>query len=218
MNDAVRSTEQIREWREHCIGPEALAKQLGTSIEQGLNDAQAKQLHEKWGDNALTKKVAVPWYCLFLHEMIGFFSLLLWFGSALCFIGFFLREDLEDKSNLWLGIVLALVTFITGCFSYAQTSKSAEMMAQFENCIRPTATVRRNGRMITLDAKYIVPGDIVEVNNGENIPCDVVIIESNDCKVNNASLTGEVIDIELDPDLKPIENIFETKNVAFFGT
>jgi sodium/potassium-transporting ATPase subunit alpha len=61
--------------------------------------------------------------------MVGFFSLLLWFGSALCFIGYIIQEDKEDKSNLYLGIVLAAVTFITGCFSYAQASKSAEMMS-----------------------------------------------------------------------------------------
>jgi sodium/potassium-transporting ATPase subunit alpha len=61
--------------------------------------------------------------------MVGFFSLLLWFGSALCFVGFIIQEDKEDKANLYLGIVLALVTFITGCFSYMQTSKSAEMMS-----------------------------------------------------------------------------------------
>jgi hypothetical protein len=77
--------------------------------------------------------------------MIGFFSLLLWFGAALCFIGYIIQEDKEDKANLWLGIVLATVTFVTGCFSYAQSSKSAEMMAQFENFIPPTAVVIRDG-------------------------------------------------------------------------
>jgi len=77
--------------------------------------------------------------------MVGIFSLLLWFGSALCFIGFIISEDKEDKSNLYLGIVLAIVTFLTGCFSYAQSSKSAEMMAQFENFIPPIATVIRDG-------------------------------------------------------------------------
>jgi hypothetical protein len=79
--------------------------------------------------------------------MIGFFSLLLWFGSALCFIGFIIQKDKEDKSNLYLGIVLAAVTWLTGCFSYAQSSKSAEMMAQFENFIPPKATVKRNGKL-----------------------------------------------------------------------
>lgn len=37
-------------------------------------------------------------------------------------------------------------------------------------------------------------------------------------KVNNASLTGESEDIQVDPDLPPNENILETKNAGFFGT
>lgn len=146
----------------------------------------------------------VKWYVLFAHEMIGFFSLLLWFGSALCFIGFIIQEDKEDKSNLYLGIVLAAVTFITGCFSYAQSSKSAEMMSQFENFIPPGANVIRNGKAVSIDAKNLVPGDIVEVSGGENIPCDIVIISCNDMKVSNASLTGESEDIEIDPELDPV--------------
>jgi sodium/potassium-transporting ATPase subunit alpha len=53
-----------------------------------------------------------------LHELTGFFSLLLWFGSFLCFIGFAIQEDKEDLSNLYLGIVLAVVVTLTGVFSY----------------------------------------------------------------------------------------------------
>jgi sodium/potassium-transporting ATPase subunit alpha len=142
----------------------------------------------------------------------------LWFGSALCFIGFIISEDKEDKSNLYLGMVLAIVTFLTGCFSYAQSSKSAEMMAQFENFIPPIATVIRDGSIQTVAAKTIVTGDIVIVKGGENIPCDIVVFRSNEMKVNNASLTGESEDIQIDPDQAPVDNIFETKNVGFFGT
>jgi len=153
-----------------------------------------------------------------LKELTGFFSLLLWAGSFLCFIGFGIQEDKEDLSNLYLGIVLAVVTFLTGVFSYMQTSKSAEMMAQFENFIPPVAFVIRNGVPEQVDAKRIVPGDIVQVKTGENIPCDIVVFRSNEMKVNNASLTGESEDIQIDPDLPPTQNIFESKNVAFFGT
>lgn len=76
----------------------------------------------------------------------------------------------------------------------------------------------RNGAQAKIDAKYIVPGDVVEVKTGENIPCDICIIKCNEMKVNNASLTGEAVDIQIDPDADPTPNIFETKNVAFFGT
>lgn len=67
--------------------------------------------------------------------------------------------------------------------------------------------------------KTIVPGDIVRIVGGENIPCDVVIFKASDMKVNNASLTGESEDIVVDTDIdKQPKNIFEAKNVAFFGT
>ena len=91
-------------------------------------------------------------------------------------------------------------------------------MAQFENFIPPVAFVIRNGQPQQIDAKKIVPGDIVKVGSGENIPCDIVLFQTNEMKVNNASLTGESEDIQIDPSLPPTQNIFESKNVAFFGT
>ena len=217
MKDAVAGTENIRNWDEHRIGVDALCARLKTTKEGGLSQKDA-EAHEKFGSNCLTKKDVVPWYCLFIHEMIGFFSLLLWFGSALCFFGYIISEDKSDKANLYLGSVLAIVVFITGVFSYAQASKSAEMMAQFENFIPPKATVIRDGVKKEIDAKTLVPGDVVIVATGENIPCDVMIFKCNEMKVNNASLTGESEDINLDPELEACPNIFETKNVAFFGT
>lgn len=66
-------------------------------------------------------------------------------------------------------------------------------------------------------AKDLVPGDIVEVNIGENIPADLIIIKSNEMKVNNASLTGESEELIRIPE-ENSRNIFESPNVAFFGT
>ncbi len=119
MNDAVSGTEAIRQWNDHRIGIDKLAEKYFTNKDSGLSEGAAKAKHREVGDNALTKKDSKPWYCVFLEEMTGFFSLLLWFGSILCFFGFGIQEDKEDKANLYLGIVLAVVTFLTGCFSYA---------------------------------------------------------------------------------------------------
>lgn len=72
------------------IGKEKLAEKFGADTVNGLSAEKARDLLTKFGENGLTKKDVVPWYILFLKEMLGFFSLLLWFGSALCFIGFIL--------------------------------------------------------------------------------------------------------------------------------
>lgn len=130
---------------------------------------------EMIGENTLTEKKTMPWYMAFLKEMTGFFSLLLWGAAVLCFIGYAL--DTTDFSNLYLGIVLAVVVFITGCFSYYQSSKSAALMAQFKNFIPPKALVIRDGNETSIEAAKLVPGDLVRVKGGENIPADIRIVE-----------------------------------------
>jgi len=129
MSEAVSGTEAIRQWNDHKIGTDKLAERFETNHETGMTKEKAEAKHNEVGDNALTKKESKPWWCVLFEEMTGFFSLLLWFGSLLCFIGYAIQKDKEDKANLYLGIVLFIVTFLTGIFSYMQTSKSAEMMS-----------------------------------------------------------------------------------------
>ena len=90
-------------------------------------------------------------------------------------------------------------------------------MGQFKNFIPPKAKVWREGNRIEVDAFELVPGDIVDIDIGDNVPADLVLIKSNEMKVNNSSLTGESEEL-----LRVVEekssNIFESPNVAFFGT
>jgi len=195
---------------------ETLETKQQTKLDEGLSTEAADIKHQEFGDNALTEKVAVPWYCVFLKEQTGFFSLLLWFGAALCFLGYGI-SDKTDKSNLYLGIVLAFVVFVTGCFSYMQTSKAASLMDDFKNFIPREALVTRDGSQKRIESRLLVPGDVITLNFGDNIPADVVLFKANEMKVNNASLTGESEDLLRKVDAKTA-NIFESPNVAFFGT
>ena len=90
-------------------------------------------------------------------------------------------------------------------------------MAQFKNFLPPIAIVWRNGEKSEINATLLVPGDIVEVPSGLSVPADIVVIKSTDMKVNNSSLTGESEELLRDPKEKA-QNIFESNNVAFFGT
>lgn len=90
-------------------------------------------------------------------------------------------------------------------------------MAQFKNFIPPKAFVFRDGKKKEVPAIDLVPGDIVDIATGDNIPADVVLIKTSEMKVNNSSLTGESEELIRSPDEKH-KNIFESPNVAFFGT
>ena len=167
------------------------------------------------GRNTLSEKRGVPWYVKLLKEFTGPLALLLWIAAFLCLIGFFL--DMSDFSNLYLAIAIALCVIVIGLFSYFQQSKSAKLMAQFKNFIPPKAVVIRGGQEKEINAQDLVPGDLVRVKEGDNIPADIRIVECYEMKVNNSSLTGESEDLVRKPE-KTSDNPFETKNIAFFGT
>lgn len=67
-------------------------------------------------------------------------------------------------------------------------------------------------------ASDLVPGDIVVVEFGKRIPADIRILESNEMKVDNSSLTGESLLLLRSPECTNPNNPLETKNLAFFGT
>ena len=90
-------------------------------------------------------------------------------------------------------------------------------MADFQNFIPKMALCCREGKWNNIEARLLVPGDLVQIKAGDNIPADIILIEANEMKVNNASLTGESEDLLRIVDQKNI-NIFESGNVAFFGT
>jgi sodium/potassium-transporting ATPase subunit alpha len=90
-------------------------------------------------------------------------------------------------------------------------------MAGFKDYLPAKALVWRNGEKVEIESANLVPGDIVELTSGDNVPADIVLIKANEMKVNNSSLTGESEELVRDPEKKQ-KNIFESSNVAFFGT
>ncbi|KRY33278.1 Sodium/potassium-transporting ATPase subunit alpha [Trichinella spiralis] len=119
--------------------------------------------------------------------------------------------------ELYLGVVLAAVVIITGCFQYYQEAKSEKIMESFKHMVPSFAKVWRDGKLHEVPTEEIVVGDIVEVKGGDRIPADIRLIVSHGLKVDNSSLTGES-----DPQSRVAEctnkNPLETANIAFFST
>lgn len=80
---------------------------------------------------------------------------------------------------------------MSGAFSFYQEFKSDRIMESFKNMVPRATYVHRNGKRIELDVAQLVVGDIVEVKFGDLIPADIRILECQDFKVDNSSLTGE---------------------------
>ena len=212
-------------FEDHTWSLEKLEEFYSTSIEKGLTSEQAAENREKFGSNALTPPEKVPEWLKFLHQFTNFFALLLIGGSLLCYIGFGIdTERPRDKSNLYLGIVLDIVVLITGIFSYMQEAKSEKIMEGFKNMIPKRCKVLRDGQIAEMEATDLVKGDVVFLNEGDQIPADLRVVQSTELKVDNSSLTGEPEPQERGPDLeigedgKPVTQVMEAANVVFYTT
>ena len=114
-----------------------LAKQLETVIKKnpsdavyhGISDAEADARLRKYGPNALSERKTLPWFVKLLLCMTGLFNYVLWVGSAISFLAYGIQTNHNDKSNMYLGIILALLVIMTGSLSYYISSKSDDLMA-----------------------------------------------------------------------------------------
>lgn len=78
-----------------------------------------------------------------IRELTAPFSLLLWAGAILCFVAYALSTS--DPSNLYLGIVIAVVNLLSGFMTFYQNLKSENIMGSFKDFIPPETIVIRNG-------------------------------------------------------------------------
>jgi magnesium-transporting ATPase (P-type) len=120
-------------------------------IANGLTSDQVAMGLAKNGPNELTPPKQKPEWLKCIETQKGFFNLLLWAGSILCFISFGIDNSAPD--NLYLGIVLAFVVTATGIFEYFQEKSSSDLMKKFANMQPPKVIVLRDGKETKIPAK-----------------------------------------------------------------
>ncbi|KAG9464123.1 hypothetical protein GDO78_020458 [Eleutherodactylus coqui] len=216
----VENLKKELEISDHKLNSEELEKRYSVNIKEGLSTIAAQELLTQDGPKQLSPPKGTPEIVKFVMLMAGGFPIVFWISAALCFLAYGLQvaqDPTVAKDNLWLAIILIAVVVMTALFAYYQEAKSTNIMAGFKNMVPQQALVLRNGKRIEMIAEHLVMGDIVFVKGGDKIPADLRILESQGCKVDNSSLTGES-----EPQTRGVdctdENPLETKNLGFYST
>ncbi len=198
---------------EHKIALEELFKRVKSSS-NGLSSKEARKRLGKYGFNILETKKKVSVILKFIKQFTNFFAILLIVGSLLSFLAEYLSPG---KGNLYIGIALGAVVILNAIFTFIQEYQSEKIMESFKKMLPVKIEVLRDGKLIEVRTKEIVPGDIIFVKEGDKIPADGRLIEHNALKVDLSSLTGES-----EPQLRKLEcthkNILESRNMVFSGT
>jgi Mg2+-importing ATPase len=182
-----------------------LLSKFGSSPE-GLDDDEATLRLKS------NKKLSKPkWIRNILLFLSQFKSPLVWILMA----AVLLSSSFGDYVNS--SIILAILT-LNGILGFWQESKAGDAIEKLKSLVAVTADVRRSGQVKKITFDQVVTGDIVELNAGDIIPGDGIIIESNDLHVNEAALTGESFPMEkfaLNPEGA---NGYNKRNMVFLGT
>jgi Ca2+-transporting ATPase len=190
---------------------------------EGLTSQEAQERLKKHGYNELIAKKRKSALSMFLGEFKDIFILLLIAATIFsAIIGYYdvvsgaeegVMEAMADA--IIIGAIVILVA-ITGFVQEYRAEKAIEAMKKLT---APKARVMRDGQEIIIPAKEIVPGDILVLESGDQVPADARILEAIELKASEAVLTGESAPVN--KDVAPVKSeagISERRNTLFTAT
>ncbi len=189
-------------------------RSLRTS-EQGLSTGEAARRLAEYGANRLDEIGHEAEWRRFLAEFTHFFALILWVAAGLAFFA----ESRSPGEGMWqLGTAIVAVIVINGSFSFWQEYRAERAIAALRKLLPQTVKVMRDGKLFTLPAEALVPGDVILLAEGDNVPADCRLIAGTDVRVNMSTVTGESLPKARNPESVAGETPLDTRNLLLAGT
>ena len=183
-----------------------LFESLNTS-RNGLSEEEIESRRKYYGYNQLKRKK--PGIFIFLRQ---FKSPLIWLLIIVSVISMFFGELIS-------AIIILVIISLTSSFSFIQEYRAERTVLDLNKKISHKTIVIRNNEKIEVDARNLVPGDIVVLNLGDKVPADLRIIESKNLEIDESILTGESISVhKTSSPIKNVGQIQDYTNFAFAGT
>lgn len=189
-------------------------KQLATNYEQenfraGLTSAQAHSKLTADGPNVLVSKQTPKWK-IFLRQFNNIVIYILLLSALLTLmIGHYTDA-----------VVILAVVIINSLIGYFQETSAANALAKIKELLAQNATVYRDHTRQDVAASDLVKGDVVFLEAGDNVPADLRIVEADNLRIEEASLTGETTAVTKTPLALSANNVplAERTNMAFAST
>ena len=176
----------------------------------GLTSEEAQSRLSLYGPNLLREPPSAPLWRKFIGHIAHLMAALLWVAGGLAIVG----------GRPVLGLVIWSVVLVNAGFSFWQEYRAERAVAALKQVLPAYARVMRGGQEVRIPARDVVPGDLLVLAEGDNIPADARVVEEYGLRVNQATLTGEAMPARKTAEASWREGLsdLERPNLVFAGT
>ncbi|MDM7933859.1 MAG: HAD-IC family P-type ATPase, partial [Methanothrix sp.] len=180
---------------------------LGSGRE-GLSSMEAARRLEEHGPNRLESPTKPSLVRIFISQFRDYMIFVLMFAAVIAFLA-------GEATNAYVILGIILLVAIIG---FVQEYRAERSMEALRVMVAPEADVFRDGRMVSLPAENLVPGDVIFLE-GDKAPADGRILEETSLEVIEASLTGESLPVKKSTEVLPEDlDLADRANMVFMGT
>ncbi|MEM2096652.1 MAG: cation-translocating P-type ATPase [Methanothrix sp.] len=192
----------------HALPPEEALKLLNSGSD-GLSEDEAASRLERFGPNDLARISGPGPVRILLRQFENYMVLVLLAAAVISWLS-------GEKSNAI--VVLGILLFIA-ILGFVQEYRAERAMEALRKMVAPEARVFRGGRLVTLPAGNLVPGDVIYVEAGDIVPADARILDASALEAVESSLTGESNPVRKSPDpVREDAPLADRSSMLFMGT
>eukprot|EP00930_Biecheleria_cincta_P074788 TRINITY_DN619_c0_g2_i1.p1 TRINITY_DN619_c0_g2~~TRINITY_DN619_c0_g2_i1.p1 ORF type:complete len:1071 (-),score=225.48 TRINITY_DN619_c0_g2_i1:350-3562(-) len=197
----VHDAETARKDAEEPI--EQVLARYSTNQRDGLSPEQASKKLVEDGPNELNKAVRPTLLMLFVMQLLGFIIILLIIAAiASMVVNATNKEKASDPLSYTTGIAIFVIVLINAGIAAWTEHKAGGALEALSKLSQASIFVIRGGNEVSVPTNSLVRGDIVVLGTGDVVPADIRLVEAEDLKVSEASLTGEPDDVAKTAKLK----------------
>ncbi len=200
----------------HSSSATDVVKAYSSDAEWGLTKQDILRLQNEYGPNILAEKKKKTFIGRFFDQFKDVMIIILLIAAAVSF-GVICVE--QNWNELFEPALILIIVILNALMGVIQESKAEKALEALKNMSAPHARVIRDGEEQIIDAKDLVPGDIIKVEAGDFVPADARLIHSVSLKSEESALTGESVPSEKDADEITEENapLGDRLNMIFSG-
>lgn len=166
-------------------------KKLRSDLNTGLREEQIEDIRKIYGENKLSEKKKESIIIKFFKQFNDFMIIILMVASIISAV----MSYVEGKNDYLDSVIIILIVVVNAIMGVVQEAKAEKSLEALKKMSAPTAKVKRNGVVKTVQSTELVPGDYIIIEAGSYIPADSRLIKAYNLKVEESSLTGETVPV-----------------------